>query len=160
MKKLIAIGICAIVMSTSYATSPVLPNPKLNAKDVFIPIGVSGSKISVFDLSTMSTKALQKLTGKKMNLLQKVSVKIAQHKLRHSINDDGTFKQRAVEKFFFDCESGFHLGGFALGFFLQIIGVLIAYLIKDDCKPNRVKWAWIGWAITAAIILIGTLAGA
>ena len=40
-----------------------------------------------------------------------------------------------------------HLGGFALGFFIGLIGVLIAYIIEDDYKRNRVKWAWIGWGV-------------
>jgi hypothetical protein len=32
--------------------------------------------------------------------------------------------------------------------------VLIAYLIKDDIKPNRVKWAWIGFGIRTVLSVI------
>jgi hypothetical protein len=51
---------------------------------------------------------------------------------------------------------------FALGFLLGLIGLLIAYLINDDYKHNRVKWAWIGFGIVVVlnIILIAAAAGA
>ena len=52
-----------------------------------------------------------------------------------------------------DLTSGFHLGGFALGFLIGPIGVLIAYLIDDDKKRNRVKWAWIG--LIAWVVIFG-----
>jgi hypothetical protein len=35
-------------------------------------------------------------------------------------------------------ETGFHTGGFVLGFLLNLVGS-IAYLIKDDYKSNRVN---------------------
>ena len=47
---------------------------------------------------------------------------------------------------------GFQAGGFFLGFLLGLIGVLITYLINDDQKRNRVKWAWIGFAIWIGIL--------
>ena len=48
----------------------------------------------------------------------------------------------------------FNLGGFALGFLLGLIGVLIAYLINDDKKSDRVKWAWIGLAAWIVILIL------
>jgi hypothetical protein len=99
---------------------------------------------------------LQALTGTKMNFAEKVSFKIAQKKLRRSINQDGTIDNKKFQKLFEkrDVTSGFHLGGFVLGLLLGIIGVLIAYLINDDKKHERVKWAWIGFAIWLVVIII------
>jgi hypothetical protein len=91
------------------------------------------------------------VTGKKMTFVKKIQFKLAQRKLRKSINEDGTFNNKKLEKVFQDEMSGttgFHLGGFALGLFLFVIGVLIAYLIDDEKKSNRVKWAWIGAAVS------------
>ena len=85
-----------------------------------------------------------------MSLFKRVQFKFTQNKLRQSINADGTLKSKKIEKMFDDGMSGstgFHLGGAALGFFLFVIGVLIAYLIDDEKKSNRVKWAWIGAAV-------------
>ena len=152
MKKLIVLFVCVTLFSSSNAISTILAPPKLNAKDVLVPVGKLGNKISVLELSKISTSDFQKMTGNKMNLLNKFSFKITQYKLRQNINRDGTFSRKSMAKFF-GGETGFHLGGFALGFCLGLIGILIAYLIKDDYKPNRVKWAWIGWGVFVAIAL-------
>ena len=45
----------------------------------------------------------------------------------------------------------FSLSGLALGLFLSLIGVLIAYLITTGDKKGRITWAWIG-AIISLII--------
>jgi len=151
--------VCILLLSSSHATSSILTPPKLNAKDVLVPVGKLGNKISVFELSRIGTSDYQQLTGEKMNLFNKLSFKITQHKLRQNINQDGTFTRKAMARFF-GGETGFHFGGFALGFFLGLIGLLIAYLIKDDYKPNRVKWAWIGFGIGVAISLVIALTSA
>jgi len=154
MKKMIVLCVClSLLLSLSHASSNILTPTKLNAKDVLIPVGKLGNKISVFELSRIGTSDFQKLTGEKMSLFNKLSFKITQHKLRQNINQDGTFSRKAMAKFF-GGETGFHFGGFALGFFLGLIGVLIAYLIKDDYKSNRVKWAWIGLGIWVVISLV------
>ena len=53
-----------------------------------------------------------------------------------------------------DGTTGFHSGGFFLGLLVGLIGVIIAYIIKDEKKKNRVKWAWIGWGVWVVIALI------
>jgi hypothetical protein len=156
MKKWIVLFICVPLLSTSHASSTILPPPKLNAKDVLIPVGKLGNKISVFELSRISTSDFQKLTGDKMSMFNKLSLKITQHKLRQSLDQDGTFNRKRMAKFF-GGKTGSSASGFALGLFLSIIGVLIAYLIKDDHKHNRVTWAWIGFGVGLIIFLIVVL---
>ena len=98
----------------------------------------------------MKVGEYEQFTGKKMSFFKKVHFKIAQKKLRQSINADGTIRNKKMERMFntgMDGTTGFHLGGAALGLFLFVIGVLIAYLIDDEKKANRVKWAWIGAAV-------------
>jgi hypothetical protein len=101
-------------------------------------------------------KDLQKMTGKKMSFSEKMAYKAGQRSLRKNIHADGTLDKGFVNKMTKadDLTSGFHLGGFALGLFLFIIGVLIAYIIEDDKKNSRVKWAWIGAAAFAVFVLI------
>jgi hypothetical protein len=91
-----------------------------------------------------------------MNLAERMSFKLAQRQLRGSINADGTVNSKklanVVKKA--DGTTGFHVGGFTLGFLLGLIGVLIAYLINDDKKKNRVKWSWIGAGVGLLLWLL------
>ena len=160
MKKLLTLLIAMAVFTTSFggASAVILPkkNPKLNANEVFIPIGKNGEKISLMDLSEMKVKELEAVTGKKMKLADKVGFKIAQNQLRNSINADGSINNKKLDKLVSKAVDGsnFNIGGFALGLFLGLIGILIAYLINDDKKSARVKWAWIGFAIWIVILII------
>jgi hypothetical protein len=162
MKKAFLLFIAFSTFSLLFAAKTPAKLSPLYAKNFMIPVGNKGQSISLLDLSTMSVKDLEALTEKKMNLVDKVSFRVAQHKLRMSINNDGTINNKKLEKEFnkankSDVTSGFHLGGFALGFLLSLIGVLIAYLINDDKKAARVKWAWIGFAVSLVLWLLLSL---
>ena len=160
MKRILTLLVASTIITSSFASGlsvvpPVKKENKIKATDVLIPIGKNGETISVMQLSQMKVKDLEALTGEKMSFVDKVGFKIAQNQLRHSINADGSFNSRKMEKMAEKADaSGFHLGGFALGFLLFLIGVLIAYLIKDDLKAQRVKWAWIGAAAGLVLWLI------
>jgi hypothetical protein len=160
MRKLSFLVITILLFASSFGTSTILSPRKLKASEVFIPLGNTGQKISLQELSTIRMKDLQTLTGKKISFAEKVSFTIAQRKMRNSISYDGTIENGKLKKLFQKRggETGFHLGGFALGFFIGLIGVLIAYLINDDYKHNRVKWAWIGFGIGVVISLVISLA--
>jgi hypothetical protein len=159
MRRLLLAFTAICIVSSSFAISkPGGPKP-LTASEIYFPIGKHGEKISLMELSTIKVHDLENLTGKKMRFFERIGFKLSQKKLRSGIRADGTFSRKKMEKAFRgDGSSGFHLGGFALGFFLGLIGVLIAYLINDDMKSSRVKWAWIAWAITVVIVLIALLA--
>ena len=152
MKKLLVAFSAFLILSISFASAPTVITPKaLKASAVIIQIG-KGKTISLLELSTISRTDLEKLTGKKMNFFQRMAFNGAQKKLQKGINSDGVVTNKKLQKIFdSSAEGGFHLGGFALGFLAGLIGVLVAYLIKDDLKPDRVKWAWIGLA--AAVVL-------
>jgi hypothetical protein len=140
MRKFLLFAGALIILATANATVN-LTDPPANAANVFIPIGKTGLKISLLELSEIKVKDFELLTGKDMKFFDKLVFKKAQKQLKQSINDDGTFNQKKLNKFAkkFEGDSGFHIGGFALGFLLGLIGVLIAYLINDDYKSNRVK---------------------
>jgi len=164
MKKFFALFAAVTFFVSSFATSTpsTAKEPVIHTDQVFIPVGKTGKTISLFDLSKISIKELQKLTGQKMNFWDKTKFRIAQKKLRDNMNLDGTISnnniQKALQKQKKGGESGFHFGGFALGFFLGAIGVIIAYVINDDYKKNRVKWSWVGFGIALVINIILILA--
>lgn len=156
MKRTFASLIALCFVLASYASSIVV-NPPSKASDIFIPIGTKGQKISLEELSQISSKDFSELAGRRMKLVDKMTFKLAQRELRNSINEDGTVNNKRLLRIankMSPGEGGFHVGGFALGFLLGLIGVLIAYLIKDDKKKDRVKWSWFGVLAIVALSLV------
>jgi hypothetical protein len=155
MKKILFFLMALCLFTTSFA-SFTLTNPPKKASEIFIPLGEDGSKISLQDLSEVSVKDFEVLAGRKMKIADKISFHLAQRELRKSINEDGTVNDKKLVKATqkMGGETGFHLGGFALGLLLGLRGVLIAYLIKDSYKKNRVKWSWIGLAVYVVVYLV------
>jgi hypothetical protein len=150
----------AIVADPAKPTPPNALSP-LKASDVRIPIGNTGKSVTLLELSTMNVDDLQHLTGQKMGWLKRMEFKVALRKLRHSVKPDGTVDIKSLNKLrrgYYDEDGSFHIGGFALGFFLGAIGVLIAYLINDDYHHARVKWAWIGFGTFLVLYLILVIA--
>lgn len=149
MKKIISIFVLLSFVSIGNSTVISEVKPSLNANEVYLPAGNTGKMISLLDISQISVKDFEKLMGRNMNLFDKIGFKMAQKNLRNSINDDGTFNKKQIEKYL-KKDSGTQQGGsiswsgLLLGIFLGPIGVLIAYLIKDDNRKQRINWAWIG----------------
>jgi hypothetical protein len=145
----------------SFATVSIT-SPRLKASEVFLPFGKSGEKISLLDLSTIKIKEVEQIRGDKMSFKDRVGFKIAQKKLRDNIAPDGSLDTKAIQKAFKkqqkSGDGGFHFGGFALGFFLGPIGVLITYIINDDYNRSRRWSAWKGFL--AAIILATAIVAA
>ncbi len=115
-----------------------------------IPVGKTGHAISLYHLAYISINDFEKVSGKHLKFTDRIGFKLAQRELRKGIAEDGTIQSKKMKKSLAKVtggEYGFHAGGFVLGFFLGLIGVIIAYVISDDYKRNRVKWAWIGWGI-------------
>lgn len=161
MKKLIFYCVLFLMTLGLSASTPVVPS--VNAHQIMIPVGKTGKNISLAELSRISESELEALTGRKMNFSERLSFKLSQKKMRKSIAEDGTINKKKYAKFFAKKtggpEVGFHGLGFILGFFLGLIGVLLAYVINYDAdKKNRVKWAWIGYGISVVITLIIVIA--
>ena len=158
MQKIFAFLVACAIYLPSHAIStstvhPVKPAPP-KASEILIPVA-PGKVISLQELADMKMSDFQQLRGKKMKFFDRLGFKLAQRKLRNSIAADGTVKSKKLQKLTRrDGATGFHLGGFALGFFVGLIGVLIAYLINDDYKSNRVKWAWIGFGIGVLLYIL------
>ena len=157
MKKILLFAVAAAIMTTSFASvTPTADLPR-NASQMLMPIGKSGKTISLKDLSQISVADYEKLSGKEMKFMQKLAFKKGQKKLRKAMNADGTLTEKGARKLspYFGGETGIHIGGLALGFFLGFIGVLLAYVaFNDDYKQNRIKWTWIGVGLSFILSLI------
>jgi hypothetical protein len=102
MKQVFTLAIAIAVMATSFAagTTIVLPkkSPSPNANQILLPVGKNGEKISLMDLSVMKTKDYEALTGRKMNLANKLEFKIIQRKLRDNIDANGNINSKMLAK--------------------------------------------------------------
>lgn len=157
MKKIFTLLVLFVIMSQAVGAAFLMPE-RLKASEIMLPLGNTGKKISMLDLSNISVKDFEKISGRDMKWADKMMFKSAQKELRRSINKDGTLNNKKIEKFYKkyngDVTAGFNIGGFALGLLLSIIGVLIAYLIDSSDNANLRKWAWIGFGVSVAIWLL------
>jgi hypothetical protein len=161
MNKVIYSLVLVVICTTTYSFSKPKSSPEsrfpINSREVYIPVGGTGHLISLMDLSQISVKDFEKLSGKKMTFTDKVKFKVGQRELRKKINDDGTFSSKQIENYLNASQKkgilmNISWAGLALGLFLNLIGVLIAYLITSkEGNRSMIKWAWIG-AIISAII--------
>lgn len=156
MKKVFILLAAIAIFTTSFASSGFLVSSPKRATEIYLPIN-KNMQISLKDLSVIKIKDYEKLSGKHLNFIEKITFKTGQKKLRNSIATDGTITNKKLLKTMSadDHSVGFHIGGFALGFFLGLIGVLIAYIIKGDeaIDRNRRKWAWIGFGVYVVLLL-------
>ena len=108
--------------------------------------------MSVDDFLSLTPKKYKELTGEKLSITQKISLKLAQKKIKKALKNnekiDSETMANAVDT------SDFNIGGFVLGLLLSVIGVLIAYLIGDT---SVIKWAWIGFGVFLVIFLLAVL---
>jgi hypothetical protein len=110
------------------------------------------NEILIKQFLSLTPKKYYELTGKKMKLSQKISLKLAQHKVKRMIKKGKPVDLVSMKKEL--DTSDFHLVGFVLGLILSLIGVLLAYLVDDE---SMIKWAWIGASIGAIIFLLAIL---
>jgi hypothetical protein len=119
-------------------TAAIKPNDPLNEK-------------LTREFLALTPEKYYQLTGKRMSLFQKISLKLAQQKIKRMKRKgkpvDLVAMSKGVET------SDFNLPGFVLGLVLSLLGVLIVYLI-DKTDANMIKWAWIGAGVGAILILL------
>ena len=86
MKKTFILFLLIAVVSSTYSSTNSIPvsstNPSIKATEVYVPIGKNGQLISLMDLSEISVKDFESLSGKKMKMMEKVNFKMKQRELK------------------------------------------------------------------------------
>lgn len=112
--------------------------------------------VKVSDFVKLSAKEYSVITGKKLNFLQKLSFKVTKMKMKHDlkknpalklsdyVNGDGTTFQVDIL-------------WMLLGLLLPVIGVLIAYLTKQESYKITSAWIGFGAFIIVAVIFGGSI---
>jgi len=146
-------GIIALLLfNTAHAfTSPVILKPAVDKIKDPNPL----SLITAKQFLSLTPQKFQELTGKKMNLVQKVEFKMLQHKVKKMVKKGEVVTMADVQKKYDDLNS-MNVLGLLLGLVLGPVGVVIALILKEtgDVGPEVVRWSLYGLLIWLAIVLI------
>lgn len=138
MKKILLLFFIVFGIQLSHAALLPLAGEKATANGITLRSG--DNKLTQKKISQMSVKEFEAYSHKKLNFFEKIAFKAYKKKLAWGEDSEG-----------------FNVGGFALGFFLGLLGVLGAYIFSKD--RNFRKWTWVGWGAWVAIILVIFAAG-
>lgn len=126
----------------AYAVS--VPGERLWPFELFLQEPQTGQLVSLETYLERTPREYRQITGKKMKLAEKISLKINQHRLKKCIRKDGTVNITKLKRIM-ENEFQFNFGGFMLGLLFWLPGVLIAALIDHKKKPkNMLSSAIIG----------------
>lgn len=114
--------------------------------------------ISVEDFLHLTPASYRDFTGQRMNLGQRLDLRISKHSLKKLIHKDGTVHLEKMKRRGFFGGWQWHWGGFALGFFLSLLGPIVALFFNDDYKWDRFWTAlhtavWVALLVTAFVAL-------
>ena len=154
MKKIKLINVVLLATSFIVLTSSH-PVPSLildvNKKESKLSL----EAISVESFISLSGKEFKELNGGKATLKEKFFFQVLKYNLKKEVkrNELSPSHTLNIKSKLAAYDSGFNFGGFALGFFLGFIGVLIAHLISDDPAIRKSSWYGVGAWFAIWIIL-------
>ena len=156
MKKIWLFFLFAALNTISFSAT-IKEIERMSDANVGLPaVEQTGKKRSLTMLSEIPVKEFDVFTNREMSFFNGITLGVAQRKLKKGIAENGTIKKK-LRKFLTELQgdqTGFHTGGFILGFLVGLPGVLVSYIIKDNSTRRRVKWSWIGFASRAVIVAI------
>ena len=138
MRKIFVLIVILVSSTICFASNSILL-PAKSAADAVITRGSTSHNISLLALSHMKVKDFEEMTGKRMNLGEKIVFKIAQKKLRNSLDDNGNVDKKKIKKLLmiqahkFDNGDSHHwlvltLLTLALAVGLSIIGIFVPFI--------------------------------
>jgi hypothetical protein len=136
--------------------SPDQPLPTL-AKEVMIPLMRTDQMISLEDYLRLTPQTYKQITGKKMTLIQKIDLGISKRMVKQAIRKDGTVNLEKMKRTGFFGGWSWHWGGFALGFFLSLLGPIVALFFNDDYKWDRF-WTALHTSVWLLVIVVAVAA--
>lgn len=162
MRKILLLILFNLSILLTWASTSSIQSKSPFASEIKMPLFNTGKFISVEDFMKLTRATYKEIAGKKMRLKERVGLALGKKSLKKIISKDGTVNMEKMEKM---KERGlfgswqWHWGGFALGFFLSILGPIVALFFNDDYKWDRfhtalrtalIVFALIGIVIAAA----------
>ncbi len=152
MKKILLFLAGVLIITSSFGTSTLLTPKKLNANEVYIPVGKTGQKVSLMDLSQMKVKEFEALSGKKLKLTEKIEFSLGQKQLRNSINADGTINAKKIAKVAAKAKEMNDKSRHYLTLWLILLGVSIVLDIIAVAAVSPIIWVFGALAGLGALI--------
>jgi hypothetical protein len=150
----------------SFAFSFVVPV----AKSLTTTVGLSAKYLKVSEFVKLSPREFSQLTGKKLNVFQRISFQIAKLKMKHDLKKNPDLTLSDYGKSPKDQNNGFSFLWFILGiagpiiglfttsiflfFFFAFAPVIIAYITKQDKVYKKSVWTGFGVGILLILLLI------
>lgn len=147
-------GIVAFLLSNpahAFTSLVVVSKPAVSIEKKPNPL----SLITAKQFLSLTPQKFQELTGKKMNLVQKIEFKMLQHSVKKMVKKGEVVTMADVQKKYDDLNT-MNVLGFLLGLVLGPIGVVIALILKEtgDVGPDVVRWSLYGLLVWLAIVLL------
>ncbi len=140
--KLLIISALFLCFAQSSFSASVYSEPKTDTKPKHAHEISTQDRAAMQEFIKLTPQQYGKLRGKKLSFVEKAEFKILQKKLKKKLEDGDSY--------------GFNIGGFLLGFFLGLLGLIGAFIFSRD--RNFRKWTLYGWLSFVAILLIIALA--
>ena len=153
----LSIPLFVILLICSLPSSSATVSTQTNAIDRFVvtePKTSPFAGMTISDFLSLTPRKYKELTGKKLSLPQKLSLKLAQVKVKKMVK-----KNKQIDLMAFAREidtNNFDILGFILGVALGPLGVLIAYLIEGK-SSSTFTWSVIGALIWLGVFLLVVL---
>ena len=110
--------------------------------------------MSVQTFLSLTPKQYRQLTGKKLSILQKLSLKLAQSRVKKLLRKNRHIDLEVIAR---DIETNqFSILGFILGVVLGPLGILIAFLIEGK-GSSTFTWSIIGGLVWLGLVLLVVL---
>lgn len=152
MKKITTV-ITTLILFVSIARAGIIAAPVVNeiVKTENVSPAEALSKLDVQTFLSLTPVKYKEITGKKMTLKEKISLKLAQRHVKKQLKKGNEVNMAEIGK---KAGSGISPLWFFLGLLLGIIGLLIALITKKGEDDNRVKSAALGWLVWIIIVII------
>jgi hypothetical protein len=145
------VAVLAFNNASAFTSLVVAPSTPLAIK----PNPNALSMMSAKQFLELTPQKYKEMTGKKLNLVQKVELKVLQHKVKKMVKKGEVVSMADVQKKFYEMGS-MDLLGFLLGLILGPIGVIICLILKEtgDVGPDTVRWSLYGLLVWLAIVFL------
>lgn len=152
MRKIVFITALLFITSVSYAaTVPVNKDPQ--TRDFMVSLPGTTLRISLENYLTLSPAEYKAITGKKMKWTERFKMKFSQRAMKKFVRKDGSINMEKAKRYGFWGRWEWHWGGFALGFFFSVFGVIATLFFRDEYKWDRF---WTALRTATAVILLAT----